>query len=41
VRRERGVPEDPIAALKASDYPAQVVLQRAAVIGGDSGFPGA
>jgi L-rhamnose isomerase / sugar isomerase len=41
VRREMGVPEDPIAALKASDYPAQVVLQRAAVIGGDSGFPGA
>ena len=41
VRREMSIPEDPIAALKASDYPAQVVSQRAAITGADSGFPGA
>jgi L-rhamnose isomerase / sugar isomerase len=40
-RREMGVPEDPIAALKASDYPAQVVSQRSGVAGGESGYPGA
>jgi L-rhamnose isomerase/sugar isomerase len=41
VRREMGVPEDPIAALKASSYPAQVASERAAGSGGDSGYPGA
>jgi L-rhamnose isomerase / sugar isomerase len=41
VRREMGVPEDPIAALKASDYPAQVVSERGGGTGGDGGYPGA
>jgi L-rhamnose isomerase / sugar isomerase len=41
VRREMDVPEDPIAALKASVYPAQVVSERGGGTGGDSGFPGA
>jgi L-rhamnose isomerase/sugar isomerase len=42
VRREMGVPEDPIAALKASDYPARVVTERGAARGGgDGGFQGA
>jgi L-rhamnose isomerase/sugar isomerase len=41
VRREMGVPEDPIASLKASEYPAQVIAQRDMVAGGDSGFQGA
>jgi L-rhamnose isomerase/sugar isomerase len=41
VRREMGAPEDPIAALKAIDYPAKVVSQRGARTGGESGYPGA
>jgi L-rhamnose isomerase/sugar isomerase len=41
VRREMGVPEDPIAALKASDHPARVVAERGGAAGGDSGYPGA
>jgi L-rhamnose isomerase/sugar isomerase len=41
VRREMGVPEDPIAALKASDYPEKVAAQRGGGAGGDSGYPGA
>jgi L-rhamnose isomerase/sugar isomerase len=41
VRREMGVPEDPIAALKASDYPTRVVAERGAAAGSDSGYPGA
>ena len=41
VRREMGVPEDPIAALKASDYPSRVVAERGAAAGGaDGGFQG-
>jgi L-rhamnose isomerase / sugar isomerase len=40
VRREMGVPEDPIAALKASDYPAQVIAERGMVAGGASGYEG-
>ncbi len=41
VRRELGVPEDPIAALRASDYPKKVATQRTAGRAGDSGYPGA
>jgi L-rhamnose isomerase / sugar isomerase len=41
VRHEMGVPEDPISALKGSDYPAQVASERAAARGGESGYPDA
>jgi L-rhamnose isomerase/sugar isomerase len=41
VRREMGIAEDPIAALKTSDYPAKVASERGAGGAGDSGYPGA
>jgi L-rhamnose isomerase/sugar isomerase len=41
VRGEMGIQEDPIAALKASTYPAKTVAERGAGARGDSGYPGA
>jgi L-rhamnose isomerase/sugar isomerase len=41
VRREMDTPEDPIAALKVSDYPARVIAERGMVAGGSSGYEGA
>lgn len=41
VRREMGVPEDPMAALQASDYPARVAEERGRASGSGGGYPGA
>jgi L-rhamnose isomerase/sugar isomerase len=41
VRLEMDTPEDPIAALKVSDYPARVIAERGMVAGGSSGYEGA
>jgi len=41
VRAEMGVPENPLAALAASDYPKKVAAERGAAEGGSGGYPGA
>ncbi len=41
VRAEMGVPENPLAALAASDYPQQVISRRGVGDGSSGGYPGA
>ncbi|MCS6834584.1 MAG: L-rhamnose isomerase [Anaerolineae bacterium] len=40
VRREMGVPEDPIAAYRADDYARRVAEERGSAAASSSGFPG-
>jgi len=41
VRTEMGVPADPIAALRADDYPKKIAQERGTGSGSSGGYPGA